>query len=104
MESKAKRKYDKTFKENTVNLYESSGRSVKQLGEELGVPESTVSGSIEASRKHGTDAFPGKGRLRTGDAAFAQLHKELAIVREERDILKKVVGIFSSPRVKSTNL
>lgn len=44
MVSKAKRRYDKIFKENAVNLYGSSGRSVKQLGEELGVPESTVAG------------------------------------------------------------
>src|SRR4051812_6356681 len=98
MSSTVNRKYDKEFKENAVKLYESSGRSVRQLSEALGVPESTISGWIEASRKHRLEAFPGKGRLRPGDAEVAQLRKELAITREERDILKKVVGIFSSPR------
>ena len=40
-------------------------------------------------------AFPGKGRLKPEDEEFQRLRRELARVRQERDILKKAVGIFS---------
>jgi transposase len=44
-------------------------------------------------------AFPGKGNPR--DAEIAKLKKELAIVTEEREILRKAVAIFSKPKTKS---
>ena len=103
MKATSHRKYDKEFKENAVQLYKASQRSAKQLSEELGVPESTLSGWIETNRRHGEEAFPGKGHLRSREAEFAKLRRELAITREERDILKKVVGIFSSPKSKNMN-
>jgi transposase len=40
-------------------------------------------------------AFPGKGHLQDRDEEIRQLRKELTDTREERDILKKVVAIFS---------
>jgi len=46
----------------------------------------------------GANAFPGKGHVKPSDAEVVNLRKELAIVREERDILKKALGIFSSQR------
>jgi len=77
LSSTAKRKYDNEFKENAVKLYERSDRSVRAVSENLGVPESTVSGWIEASREHGVEAFPGKGRLRTEDRELTQLQASL---------------------------
>ena len=59
---------------------------------------STLASGIDAYQKDGAEAFPGKGHLKPSDAEVAQLRKELAIVREERDILKKALGIFSSVR------
>jgi transposase len=44
------------------------------------------------------NSFPGKGHLKPSDAELHSLRRELAIVREERDILKKALGIFSSQR------
>ena len=41
------------------------------------------------------EAFPGKGRLRPQDEELTRLRKENEILRQERDILKKAVGIFS---------
>jgi transposase-like protein len=92
------RNYDKEFKLNAVNLYLQSGRSYQQIGDELGVPAATLVGWVLAHKKEGEDAFPGKGNLKPIDAEMAQLRKDLAIAREERDILKKALGIFSSQR------
>ena len=98
-----KRTFDQEFKRNAVKLYESSGRSLRQLSQELGVSQSAYSRWVRETKAHGLEAFPGKGHLPPADAEFAKLRRELAIVREERDILKKVVGIFSGPREKNTN-
>jgi transposase len=92
------RAYDKEFKLNAVKLYKESGRSLSQVSEELGIPSATLAGWIQAYEKDQGEAFPGKGYLKPSDAEVAQLRKELAIAREERDILKKALGIFSTLR------
>ncbi len=40
------------------------------------------------------EAFPGKGNLKPADAEVANLRKELMVVKEDMDILKKALGIF----------
>lgn len=90
------RKYDKEFKLNTIKFYLESGRSFRQVSDELGVPLATLVGWVEDYKKDGAEAFPGKGHLKPSDSEIEKLRKELAIAREERDILKKALGIFSS--------
>eukprot|EP01012_Entosiphon_sulcatum_P017752 TRINITY_DN22495_c0_g1_i1.p2 TRINITY_DN22495_c0_g1~~TRINITY_DN22495_c0_g1_i1.p2 ORF type:complete len:100 (+),score=3.74 TRINITY_DN22495_c0_g1_i1:186-485(+) len=98
MSKRTLRIYDKEFKLNAIGLYLSSGRSLKEISTELGIPPATLATWIDSHKKEGAEAFPGKGNLKASDAEVAQLRKELAIAREERDILKKALGIFSSPR------
>ena len=92
------RNYDKGFKLNAIKLYLKSGRGFKQSANELGIPFSTLVGWVDEYKKKGEDAFPGKGYIHGSDSEVVNLRKELAIVREERDILKKALGIFSSAR------
>jgi transposase-like protein len=96
--NKRSRTYDKAFKLNAINLYLTSGRSYDQISHELGIPAGTLVTWIQAHKKDGGEAFPGKGHLKPSDTEMMDLRKELAIVREERDILKKALGIFSSQR------
>jgi transposase-like protein len=98
MSKKKCRAYDKEFKLNAVALYQSTERSYKQVADELGIPQATLVGWVANHENEGAQAFPGKGHLKPADAEMAQLRKELSIVREERDILKKALGIFSSQR------
>jgi len=90
--------YDKEFKLNVVKLYLGSGRSYLEISKELGIPKGTVATWVRSHRISGMEAFPGKGNLKPSDAEVANLRKELAIVKEERDILKKALGIFSSAK------
>jgi len=92
------RNYDKEFKLNAVRLYLESGRGFKKIAEELGVPFSTLVGWVDDHKKAGAEAFPGKGHVKPSDMEVLNLRKELTMVREERDILKKALGIFSSQR------
>jgi transposase-like protein len=98
MNKRALRCYDKEFKLNAVRLYLESGRSYTQVGDKLGVPTATLAGWVERHKKDGGEAFPGKGYLKPADAELTRLRKELLIAQEERDILKKALGIFSSVR------
>jgi transposase-like protein len=90
------REYDKEFKQNAINLYFESGKSASQIASELGVPLGTLVGWVKAYKKDKTEAFPGKGYVKPSDQEIVRLRKELAIAQEERDILKKALGIFSS--------
>ena len=92
------RNYDKEFKLNAVNLHLEKGRTAKEISQELGIPKSTLVSWIDTHTKEGEGAFPGKGYLKSSDVQMVQLRKELSIAREERDILKKALAIFSSLR------
>ena len=92
------RVYDKEFKMNAVKLYVTGERSLTQVSQELGIPGGTLAGWVQSYQADKAEAFPGKGQLKPSDIEVSRLIKELAIAREERDILKKALGIFSSLR------
>lgn len=89
MSKRSPRSYDKEFKFNAVKLYLKSGGSYRQIGDELGVPEAALAGWAGDYKKDGQNSFPEKGHQKVADEELAQLCKELAITRDERDILKK---------------
>jgi transposase-like protein len=98
MKERKSRVYDKEFKLNAIRLFLESGQSYKKISSELGIPSATLATWVKCHKKEGSESFPGKGHIKAADVEMAALLKELAIAREERDILKKALGIFSSPR------
>ena len=56
-------------------------------------------GAIDQARDYleqaGDQAFPGKGHLKPTDEYVRTLERELTIVQQERDILKKALAIFT---------
>lgn len=87
------RKYDKEFKENTVKLVIEGGRSVPDVAKSLGIHDNLIYRWKAKYLEHQEKAFPGKGNPR--DEELACLKKENAKLKMERDILKKVVAVFS---------
>jgi transposase-like protein len=98
------RTYDKEFKINAVNLYKSSGQPLKTIAQELGIGKSTLSGWVYGYSKYNNESFPGKGHVRPSEEEIKALHKELIHLRQERDILKKALAIFSGPQGKGISL
>lgn len=96
--------YDKDFKINAVNLQKSSGRSINIIAQELGLSTSSLSKWIREYSQDGNESFPGKGQAKACEAEVRALRKELIHVRQERDILKKAVAIFSGPQGRGTSL
>jgi len=98
------RTYDKEFKINAVNLYKNSERSLNTIAQEMGIGKSTLSKWVYEYSKHNSESFPGKGHVRSSEEEIKALQKELIHVRQERDILKKAVAIFSGPQGKGISL
>jgi transposase-like protein len=92
---KMQKVYSKEFKEETVRLTETSGKSIAQIARELGISDSAIHNWRKELAKHGEEAFPGKGHQTTLEEENQRLKRELERVQQERDILKKVVSIFS---------
>jgi transposase len=97
-EHKEKRKYTREFKREAVRLYEASGKSMRTMEQELGITPYLLSKWVQQSREQEAAAFPGKGKLPEEDAELQRLRREVEILRQERDILKKAVIIFSEPK------
>lgn len=96
---KAIRTYTKEFKLEAVQLVQSSGKSQSQIARDLGIADSTLSHWCKQLGEHGPDAFPGSGHLPPLEEENRQLKRELEVLRQERDILKKAIGIFSRHQV-----
>jgi transposase-like protein len=92
------KKYDREFKINAVKLYRESGRSYGQLAQDLGIPLTTLAQWVKRFKEHGEEGFPGSGSLMPCNEELVRLRKELADVKQERDILKKAVAIFSKAK------
>ena len=69
--AKKQRVYTAEFKQEAVRLMETSGKSIVE---------------------HGNQAFPGKGHQTDIEERMRRLERENEILRQERDILKKLSG------------
>jgi transposase len=97
MMTKGRKQYSREFKQEAVRLLEMSGKSASDLERELGIGKGNLWRWKRKFAADGEDAFPGHGRLTPEQEQLRQLKRELEIVRQERDILKKAVAIFSHP-------
>jgi transposase len=95
--TKARRQYSREFKQEAVQLLETSGKSASELERELGIGKGNLWRWKREFAADGEDAFPGHGRLTPDEERLRQLERENEILRQERDILKKAVAIFSRP-------
>lgn len=86
--SKGKR-YDEEFKKTIVDLY-NSGKGATELCREYGLSNSTI---YEWIRDY-SPIISDNGEV-TNNKEIQALKKELARVKEENEILKKAVAIFS---------
>jgi transposase len=98
------RKFDEDFKRQAVANWLASGKSAEVIARELGI----ISNLLYAWRKRFAPEDVRRAGAKPGSMADLQAqldaaHRELARVREQRDILKKTLGILSDPQPNSTN-
>ncbi len=91
------RKYTKEFKQEAIQLALKSP-SIAHTAEELGIPSVTLHGWINKLKKKGGLVAMDAGGSKDMAALIEEnrrLHKELAIAKEEKEILKKAARYFA---------
>ncbi len=87
--------YTREFKIDTLRLVDSSGKPITIIERELGLTHGLIYQWRRELTRKDKQAFPGKGHLPEDAERLRQLERENAILRQERDILKKAIGVFS---------
>ena len=96
MEEGTKRRiFDTEFKREAVRLVVEGRRRASEVARDLGISANLVHRWKRELEQDEAGAFPGKGKLRPEEEENRRLLKELEDVREERDILKKALAVFS---------
>ena len=91
----SRKRYDEAFKRSAVDHWQGSGKSAAQVGRELGLNPNL----LQKWKQRLGSAVSATG-LRTVaelDAENRRLRRELHQVVQQRDILKKTLGILSAP-------
>ena len=89
--------YTKEFKQEAVKLFETSGKTKTQIARDLGICDSALNKWCKEFGELWEEAFPGKGHQTAIEEENKKLKREVEILRQERDILKKAVSIFAQP-------
>lgn len=102
---KKRKSYSRDYKIKLVGLAKSR-ENVSAVAREYGVNVNSLMRWIKEYDHYSSGSFPGRGnpKMTEQEAKIAALKKELADVREERDILKKAVHFFSRSDGKPTGL
>jgi len=91
-----RRQYTAEFKRESVELLLRSGKTARALADDLGIRSDLLGKWKNQYLADKANAFPGTGHLQDPEEEqIRKLERELRMVTEERDILKKVVSIFS---------
>ncbi len=91
MTRRARRSFTEDFKQEAVRLTQTSGRTIKQVADDLGIGLSTLT---RWKRKyHEADLLSGPHD--DVEKELARLRKENELLRQERDLLKKATAFFA---------
>lgn len=94
-----RRQFTREFKLEAVQLLEAEGKSLSQVARDLGIrPDILKSWKRQAEGRAGLvegEVFPGNGNATSQEAEIRRLRRELEVVRQERDFLKKAAAYFA---------
>jgi transposase-like protein len=95
------KRYDEAFKRQAVEHWLLSGKSCRVIAAELGVNAQSLHQWKQQFK--GLPAGQTAGTLEALQAENRRLQKELRRVAQQRDILKKTLGIISEPSADGLN-
>src|SRR5438876_4915353 len=72
--------YTKEFKQQAVQLFETSGKSKTQIARDLGISDSALNKWCKELSEHGEEAFPGKGHQTSIEEENRKLKREMALL------------------------
>jgi transposase len=90
-----RRRYTREFKIEAVRLTETGDKTIADVAFDLGLHPNTLYRWRSELGVAGEEAFSGSGQMKAGDEEVRRLQREIARLRQERDILKKAVTFFA---------
>ncbi|WP_343816481.1 transposase, partial [Virgibacillus siamensis] len=96
--TKNRKHFDANFKQDAVNYYYTSGKSLKKAAADLKIGESTLGKWVSAAKNNnGTVEHRGSGNYSSdAEKEIARLKKELRDSQDALEVLKKAMGILSN--------
>jgi transposase len=91
----SKKTYTQECKREAVRLAQTSGKPIAHIARELGISDASIHQWRKELAEHGQEAFPGSGHQTAQEEELRRLKWELEVTRQERDILKKALIVFS---------
>lgn len=88
-----RKKFSQEFKHEAVQVARSSQQSMSQVARDLGISPNLLTRWCRESKGGGAKVFPGNGKPR--DEEIANLKRELAQIRKERDFLQEAAAFFA---------
>ena len=92
-----RRQFSREFKLEAVRMISEGGHGLLEVARDLDLQSDMLRRWKRQFDQDPHQVFPGKGHLKPDEEELRRLRRELERVREERDILKKALGIFSGP-------
>ena len=97
MKAAIRQKFTPEFREQAVKLITEQGLKVSEAARRLDISDKSLSRWVIAAREGQLDKVDAKRIIpvSTLEAEVSKLRKENAILRDERDILKKATAFFA---------
>jgi transposase len=95
--NKTSPRYTEEFKRDAVRLVEMSGKPKTQIARELGISDSALYRWLKEYGQTRVPSANGQGgpSVKDLEAENKRLRREVEVLRQERDILKKAISICS---------
>jgi transposase len=84
--------YPPEFREESVRLYRSSEKSISQVARELGISSESLR---RWNQQAEIDAGERKGLTTEEHEELSRLRREVRVLKQERDFLKKAAAFFA---------
>jgi transposase len=89
------KQYSEGFKLETLRLLESSGKPVAQLERDMGLTHGLLRNWRKRYQVNNDNGTLQRSETEQLQAEVRRLQRENAVLRQERDLLRKAVSIFS---------
>jgi len=94
MSSKTRRQYTEDFKAEAMRLVQESGQPVAQVAQNLGIADHLLY-RWRAEQQQAESQGRTRQSIRAEQEELARLRRENAVLKQERDFLKRVAAFFA---------